>query len=68
MENLTVLSVNELCYVLIISVFNFLIFIHFRNQMTLKPSLAQTLRLIFKFNTIIGQINVPLWTHIGHKG
>ena len=60
--------INELCYILIISIFNFLIFIHFTNQITLKPSLAQKLKLIFKFSTIKGQINVPLWTHMGHKG
>ena len=65
--------VNELCYKLIISIisifiFNFLIFIHFTNQITLQPSLSQKLKLIFKFITIKAQINVPLWTHIGHKG
>ena len=59
---------NELCYILIISIFNFLIFIHFTNQITLKLSLAQKLKLIFKFSTIMEQINVPLWTHMGHKG
>ena len=37
-------------------------------QITLKPSLAQKLKLIFKFGTIMGQRNVPLWTHMGHKG
>ena len=58
----------ELCYIRIISIFNFLIFIHFTNQITLKPSLAQTLKLIFKFTTIKGQINVPLWSCMGHKG
>ena len=41
---------------------------HFTNQITLKPSLAQNLKLIFKFSTIMGQINVPLWTHMRHKG
>ena len=54
--------INELCYILIISISNFLIFIHFTNQITLKPSLAQELKLIFKFSTIMEQINVPLWT------
>ena len=58
----------ELCYILIISIFNFLIFIHFTNQITLKPSLAQKLKLMFKFSTIMGQMNVPLWTHNAHKG
>ena len=51
-----------------ISIFHFLIFIHFTNQITLKPSLAQKLKLIFKFSTIMGQINIPLWTHMGYKG
>ena len=60
--------VNELCYILIISIFNFLIFIHFTNQITLKPSLARKLKLMFKFSTIMGQINVPPWTYMGHKG
>ena len=60
--------INELCYILIISIFNFLIFIHFTNLKTLKPSLAQKLKLLFKFSTIMGQINIPLWTHMGHKG
>ena len=46
----------------------FLIFIHFTNQVTLKPSLAQKLKLIFKFSTITEQINVPIWTHMRHKG
>ena len=60
--------VYELCYILIISIFNFLIFIHFTNQIILKPSLAQKSKLIFKFGTIMEQINIPLWTHMGHKG
>ena len=64
-RNSTVHCVNELCYILIISIFNFLIFIHFTNQ---KLSLAQKLKLIFKFSPIMEQINVPLWTHMGHKG
>ena len=50
----------ELCYIPIISIFDFLIFVHCTNQITLKPSLAQKLKLIFKFSTIIEQINVPL--------
>ena len=57
---------NELCYIQIISIFKFLIFIHFTNQMTLKPSLAQKLKLIFKFRT--RENLVPLWTHMRHKG
>ena len=60
--------VNELCYILIILILNFLIFIHFTNQLTLKPGLAQMLKLIFKFITIKGQINLPRWTQMGHKG
>ena len=60
--------VNELCYILIISIFNVFIFKHFTNEITLKPSLAQNLKLIFRFSAIKGQINVPLWTHMAHKG
>ena len=60
--------VYELCYILIISIFGFLIFIQCTNQTTLKPSLAQKLKLIFKFSTIMEQINVPLWTQVGRKG
>ena len=59
---------NELCYILIISISNFHIFIHFTYQKTLKPSLAQKLKLIFKFSKIMGQINIPLRTHMEHKG
>ena len=62
------LCVNEMCYILIITTFSFLIFIHFTNQITLKLSLAQKLKIIFEFSTIKGQINFPLWTHMGHKG
>ena len=57
----------ELCYILIISIFDFLIFIHFTNQITLKPSLAQKLKLIFKFSTVMEQINVPLGPTWGIK-
>ena len=60
--------VYELCHILITSIFNFLIFMHFTNQITLKPSLAQKLKLIIKFSTKMGQINVPLWTNMGHEG
>ena len=59
--------VYELSYILIILIFSFLIFIHCTNLITLKPSLAQKLKLIFKLSTIMEQINVPLWTHMGHK-
>ena len=60
--------INELYCIVIISISNFLTFIHFTNQKTLKPSLAQNLKLTFKFRTIMGQINIPLWTHMGQKG
>ena len=59
--------INELCYI-IISISNLFIFIHFTNQKKLKPSLAQKLKHIFKFSTIMRQVNIPLWTHMGHKG
>ena len=59
--------VYELCYTLIISIVDFLI-LHCTNQITLKPSLAQKLKLVFKFSAIVEQINVPLWTRMGHKG
>ena len=65
---MTVHCFNELCYIFIISIFNFLIFIHFTNQMTLKQSLTQRLILIFKFTLIKRQINIPLWTHLRNKG
>ena len=67
MEKLDSALYNELCYILIISISNFPIFTHFPNQKILKPSLAQKLKLIFKFSAIMGQISIPLWTHIGHK-
>ena len=47
--------------------FNYLIFIHFTNQITLKQSLAQTLNIIFKVSLIKRQTNIPLWTHMGIK-
>ena len=58
-----IVSMNQLCYRLIISIFNFLIFIHFKNQITLKPSLAQRSKLIFKFSKIYGQMfhSGPTW-------
>ena len=43
--------------------FNFLIFIHFMNQMK-----SERLKLIFKFSSIKRQINIPLWTYLGNKG
>ena len=48
--------------------FNFLIFIQFTKQITSKQSLAQSLKLILKFSSIKRQINIPLWTHLRHKG
>ena len=38
--------------------FNFLIFIHFIKQITLKQSLAQRLKVILKFSSIKRQINI----------
>ena len=61
--------VNELCCILIISIFNFLIDLHiFNKQATLKQTLAQKLNLIFKFSSINRQINILLWIHMWHKG
>ena len=60
--------VNELCYTLIISIFSFLIFIHFTNQITSKQCLAQKLNLIFPLSLINWQINIQRWTCTGHKG
>ena len=60
--------VYKLCYILIISIFDFFIFIHRTNLITLKPSLAQKLKLTFKFSTIMEQISIPLWNHMRHKG
>ena len=51
---------------LYIHYFNFLIFMHFTNQITLQQSLT-FLNLIFKVSQTRGQINIPLWTHMGHK-
>ena len=58
--------VNEMRNVLIILIYNLLIFIHFTNQI-IKQSLAQKLNLIFKFNLIKRQKNIPPWTHRGIK-
>ena len=38
------------------------------NQITLKPSLAQKLNLILRSSSIKREINIPLWTHMEHKG
>ena len=67
MEKLDSALYQWMCYILIISIPNFLIFKHFANQKTLTPSLEQKLKLMFKFSTMMGQINIPLWTHMGHK-
>ena len=53
--------------ILYIHYFNFVIFTHFANQITLHQNLAQKLNLIFKVNQTKWQINIPLWTHMGHK-
>ena len=47
--------------------FQFLIFINSTNQITLKSSLAQKLKLIFKFCAVTEQINVRFWIHMEHK-
>ena len=60
--------VNELCHILIISIFNFLIFIHFANQIPLKQSLAQKLNLILKFSSTKTLTDISLWTDMKHNG
>ena len=47
--------------------FSFLIFMHFTNQITLQQRLVEKLNLIFKFSQTKRQVNVSLWTHVGHK-
>ena len=64
---MTVHCFHELCHILTVSIFNFLIFKHFTTQIILKPRLAQKLKLIFKFSTVKGQINAPLWMHMENK-
>ena len=59
---------NELCYTLVISIFGFLVFIHFTNQTIPKRSLAQKLKFIFQLSLINWQINIPLWICMGHNG
>ena len=49
--------------VLYIHYFNFLIFMHSTNQITLQ----QSLNLIFKVTQTKQKINIPLWTHMGHN-
>ena len=53
--------------VLYIHYFNFLILMHFTNQITLQQSLALKLNIIFKVSNTKGQINISLSTHMGHK-
>ena len=50
---------------LYIHYFNFLILMHSTNQITLQQSL---LNLIFRVSSTKRHINIPLWTHMGHKG
>ena len=38
------------------------------NQITLKPSLALKLNLALRSSSIKWEINIPLWTHMEHKG
>ena len=40
----------------------------FNKPNNIKTKLSTKLKLIFKFSTTRGQINVPLWTQMGHKG
>ena len=53
--------------VLYIHYFNFLILMHFTNQITLQQSLALKLNIIFKVSNKKGQINISLSTHMEHK-
>ena len=53
----------------IYSLFQFSIFLSSHIlKITLKQRLAQNLKLVFKFSSIKRQINIPLWTHMGHEG
>ena len=54
--------------VLCVHYFNFLIFMHFANQITLQQSLTEKLNLIFKVSSTKRQINIPHWTHMWDKG
>ena len=40
----------------------------FYKQKNIKTKPSIKLKPIFKFSTIMRQINIPLWTHMGHKG
>ena len=40
----------------------------FYKPKNIKTKPSTKLKLIFKFRTIMGQINIPLLTHMGHKG
>ena len=68
MENLTVHFINDLCCTIIFSVFSVFIFKRFTNQITLKQSLAQKLNITFQLSFINWQINISLWTCMGHEG
>ena len=60
--------VNELCYILIISIFIFFFFyLHTFNPITLKQSLGQKLKLILKFSMVKTYINITYWNYMGHK-
>ena len=45
-----------------------LIFKRFTNQITSKQSLARKLNSTFQLSLINWQINIPLWTCMGHEG
>ena len=68
MEKLTVHFVKELCYTLIISIFSFLIFIHFTKQITSKQSLAQKWNLILSINPNKLADKYFTFDMHGHKG
>ena len=57
-------SMNPVIYIFLISIIS----IHFTNQITLNQSLAQRLKLIFKFISIKRQISIPVWAHLWDKG
>ena len=59
---------SALCQWIILHIhyFNLPTFIHFTNQITLQQSLALQLNLIFKVSPTKRQINITLWTHMGH--
>ena len=59
-------SIKPWCYILIISISSVFIFIHFTNQITLKPSLAENLKLIqsnlYKMTTLGTRQKWSSWT------